>query len=215
MKGVRRGPSESVLPGAALDRAHRPAEVGLPYDRHLAYGRLVFDERHVKVRAIEGALSVRVDDLQVTGASDLERLYRESGDRLWWALLAYAGDGEIASDATAEAFARALATPEAIRDPAAWVWRVAFRVATAELRARRRRGRPLETSYVMDERALAVILALDRLPRRQRAVFVLFHLDDRSTSEIAELLSMSAATVSVHLHRARRRLRTILGDDDD
>jgi RNA polymerase sigma factor (sigma-70 family) len=67
----------------------------------------------------------------------------------------------------------------------------------------------------MDERALAVIVALGRLSRRQRAVFVLFYLDERPTSEIAELLSMSAATVSVHLHRARRRLRTILGEDDD
>jgi RNA polymerase sigma-70 factor (ECF subfamily) len=155
-----------------------------------------------------------VDDLQVTGVSDLERLYRESGDRLWWALFAYAGDREVASDAAAEAFARALASPE-IRDPAAWVWRVAFRVATAELRGRRRRGTSQEASYEMDERALAVIVALDRLSRRQRAVLVLFYLDDRPTSEIAELLSMSAATVSVHLHRARRRLRTILGDDDD
>ena len=151
----------------------------------------------------------------MTGVSDLERLYRESGDRLWWALLAYAGDREIASDATAEAFARALATAEAIRDPAAWVWRVAFRVATAELRAGRRRGPRLEMSYEMDERALAVMLALDRLSRRQRAVFVLFYLDDRPTTEIAELMSMSQATVSVHLYRARHRLRTILGDDDD
>jgi RNA polymerase sigma factor (sigma-70 family) len=115
----------------------------------------------------------------------------------------------------AEAFARALATPDAIRDPAAWVWRVAFRVATAELRARLRRGRTPQASYEMDERALAVILALDRLSRRQRAVFVLFYLDGRPTNEIAELMSMSQATVSVHLHRARRRLRTILGDDDD
>jgi RNA polymerase sigma-70 factor (ECF subfamily) len=168
-----------------------------------------------KDSAIEGAVSVRVDDLRVTGISDLERLYRESGDRLWWALFAYAGDGEIASDATAEAFGQALATPDVIRDPAAWVWRVAFRVATAELRTRRRRAQIQETSYEMDERALAVILALDRVSRRQRAVFVLFYLDDRPASEIAELLSMSPATVSVHLHRARRRLRTILGDDDD
>ena len=45
-----------------------------------------------------------MDDLQVSGVSDLERLYQESGDRLWWALFAYAGDREIASDAAAEAF---------------------------------------------------------------------------------------------------------------
>lgn len=153
--------------------------------------------------------------MRVAQASDIERLYRESGDRLWWALLAYSGDREIASDATAEAFARALSAADSIRDPAAWVWRVAFRVATADLRDARRSAPELESSYVMDDPVTDVMLALAELSGRQRAVFVLFYLDDRSTKQIAELLGMSPATVSVHLHRARRRLRTILGDDDD
>jgi RNA polymerase sigma-70 factor (ECF subfamily) len=59
------------------------------------------------------------------------------------------------------------------------------------------------------------MIALDRLSPNQRAVFVLFYLEDRPAKEIAGVLGMSAATVSVHLHRARRRLHAILGDDDD
>jgi RNA polymerase sigma factor (sigma-70 family) len=156
-----------------------------------------------------------VDDVQVTEASDIERLYREAGDRLWWALLAYTGDREAASDASAEAFARALGSVDSIRDPAAWVWRVAFRVATANLREDRPAVLDSDTTYEIDEQATAVVLALDALSARQRAVFVLFYLDDRPTTQIAELLGMSPATVSVHLHRARRRLRSILEDNDD
>jgi RNA polymerase sigma factor (sigma-70 family) len=156
-----------------------------------------------------------VDDVRVTETSEIERVYREAGDRLWWALLAYSGDREIASDATAEAFARALGTTGTIRDPAAWVWRVAFRVATQLMRTAHRSPVELEGSYEMDHGAIDVILALKQLPRRQRAVFVLFYLEDRSTAQIAELLGMASATVSVHLHRARRRLRGILGDRDD
>ena len=38
----------------------------------------------------------------------LEALYRDDGDRLWRALLVFAGDPEVASDAVAEAFAQAL-----------------------------------------------------------------------------------------------------------
>ena len=34
---------------------------------------------------------------------ELERLYREQGDRMWRAVLAFAGDPEVASDAVAEA----------------------------------------------------------------------------------------------------------------
>ena len=153
-------------------------------------------------------------DVRVTDASGIEHLYKETGNRLWWALLAYTGDREIASDAAAEAFARALGTADTIRDPAAWIWRVAFRVATAHLREARLRSMEPKGSYEMDQQALGVVVALRQLTRRQRAVFVLFYLDDRPTNQIAELLGMAPATVSVHLHRARRQLRAILGDGD-
>ena len=152
--------------------------------------------------------------MKVTHVSDIERTYRDSGDRLWWALLAYTGDPEVARDAAAEAYARALADADSIRDPAAWIWRVAFRVATTEIRQRRDIQSALEATYEIDDRSLEVLLALSKLSSRQRAAFVLFYLDDRTTEEIADLLAISKATVSVHLHRARRRLRLILGDDD-
>jgi len=155
-----------------------------------------------------------MDGVRTAKASEFEDLYREVGDRLWWALLAYTGDREIASDAVAEAFARGLGAAATIRDPAAWVWRVAFRVATTHLRDRGRTSAEQDTYYEMDHQALGVVVALRQLTRRQRAVFVLFYLDDRSTNQIAELLGMAPATVSVHLHRARRQLRVILGDDD-
>jgi RNA polymerase sigma factor (sigma-70 family) len=156
-----------------------------------------------------------VHDERVTESSEIERVYRETGDRLWWALLAYTGDRELASDAAAEAFARALHSAGTIRDPSAWVWRVAFRVAATQLRRPETVFGEREAAYEMDEQAVEVMMALEHLPERQRAVFVLFYLDDRPTSEIADLLGMARATVSVHLHRARRKLRTILGDHDD
>jgi RNA polymerase sigma factor (sigma-70 family) len=156
-----------------------------------------------------------VDEVDVTEASDIERAYRETGTRLWWAVLAYTGNAEMASDAVAEAFARALASAAEIRDPVSWAWRVAFRVATAELK--RRREWPIEAEMItdIDEQAIDVMVALSRLSPRQRAVLVLFYLEDRTTKQIAQTLAMSPATVSVHLHRARRKLRTILGDEDD
>src|SRR4051794_38894406 len=96
----------------------------------------------------------------------VEETYRSEHERLWWSLLAYSGDREIASDAVAEAFARALRAGDSIRDPAAWIWRVAFRVASAELRERGRRGELTESAYEMDDAALAVISMLRRLSER-------------------------------------------------
>lgn len=48
------------------------------------------------------------------------------------------------------------------------------------------------------------------LPRRQRAVLALVYLEGHRAEEVGEILGISAATVRVHLHRARRTLRVEL-----
>jgi RNA polymerase sigma-70 factor, ECF subfamily len=145
----------------------------------------------------------------------MELLYREHGNRLWWALVAFSGDREISSDAASEAFAQALRRGEAIRDPLAWIWRAAFRIAAGELKERGRESRPLsEPMYELPEPAAEVTAALRRLPAPQRAAVVLHYYADRPIREIAELMGTSSSTVAVHLHRGRKRLRVLLGDDD-
>lgn len=147
---------------------------------------------------------------------ELERLYREHGTRLWRALVAYAGDPEIASDAVAEAFAQALGRGAALRDPLRWVWRVAFRVAAGELKDRRRRGAGhAESPIEADDPEVELLDALRRLSPKQRAALVLHYYAGYPTKEIAAILGSSAATVRVHLSQGRRRLRRILEDQGD
>jgi RNA polymerase sigma-70 factor, ECF subfamily len=154
-------------------------------------------------------------DVMVSARPDLEATYREHGDRLWWALLAFSGDRDVASDATSEAFAQALRRGAALRDPLAWIWRAAFRIAAGELKRRGAAAPPLfEPSYELPEPAAHVTEALKQLPAQQRAAVVLHYYADRSIREIAEVLGTSASTVAVHLHRGRNRLRDLLGDDD-
>lgn len=158
-----------------------------------------------------------MQDAVVRVANDrLEAVYREDGPRLWRALVAFAADQEVASDALAEAFAQAIARGDAIRDPAAWVWRVAFRVAAGDLKDRRRRG-PLEgePSYELPEPLIPVIEALRRLSPNQRLAIVLHDYADRTTDEIAAVLGATRATVHVHLSQGRRRLRRLLEDTDE
>jgi RNA polymerase sigma-70 factor, ECF subfamily len=47
--------------------------------------------------------------------------------------------------------------------------------------------------------------AVDRLPEKQRTVFVLFELEGMSTAAIAELVGRNPSTVKVQLARARKR----------
>jgi hypothetical protein len=81
-------------------------------------------------------------DVRIEIADQVEVTYRREAPRLWRALMLYSGDRDIASDAVAEAFAQLLGRGAAVRDPRAWVWRAAFRIAAGDLK-RRRRHQPL------------------------------------------------------------------------
>lgn len=79
----------------------------------------------------------RVRDVQIEGwHAEVERVYREHGERLWRTVLLFSRDRDVASDAVAEAFTQALARGGEIRALPGWVWRTAFRVAAGELKAR-------------------------------------------------------------------------------
>jgi DNA-directed RNA polymerase specialized sigma24 family protein len=143
----------------------------------------------------------------------IELAYREQSQKMWRALFGYAGDPEIASDALAEAFARALRYEREIRDVTAWTWRVAFRAA--ELRRRRAVAAPRDTTdYVMPDPVPELMTALRTLSPNQRLALVLHDYADRSTADVAATIGCSRATVHVHLSQGRRRLRTLLEDDE-
>jgi RNA polymerase sigma-70 factor (ECF subfamily) len=54
--------------------------------------------------------------------------------------------------------------------------------------------------------------AFEKLSARQREVFVLRHVDEWSTEEVAEMLGITTGSVKRYLFRAARHLRSILGD---
>jgi RNA polymerase sigma-70 factor, ECF subfamily len=146
----------------------------------------------------------------------LERVYREQGARLWRAVVLSSGSREVADDAVAEAFAQALQRGRAVRDPAAWVWRTAFRIAAGELKERARVAafseEPVEG---LPEPFVDLWRALATLPPKQRASVVLADYAGWSHREIARALDSSVSAVGVHVHRGRRRLREVLEDRDE
>jgi RNA polymerase sigma-70 factor, ECF subfamily len=152
-------------------------------------------------------------------------LFELESARLWRALVAYtAGRADIADDAVAEAFARGLAAREPIRDPVAWLYRVAFRHAAALLRGERattasaavmplppRADARIDADHRAD--AAALFRALAGLSAGQRAAVVLHHHLGLPVADVAARLGCSPVTVRVQLHRARRRLRDALAEE--
>lgn len=152
------------------------------------------------------------------GATDrttaVERLYREEGARLWRTIVLQTGDPEIASDACAEAFAQLLARWEAVRDPRAWVWKAALRIADRASNRRPMRAEP-EGVYDLPEPLIDLVRGLATLSPMQRQAIALRYVDDRSIADIARLLGSSPSAIAVHLFRGRRRLIGFLEVHDD
>ena len=148
---------------------------------------------------------------------DYERLFRESAPALWRALYGFAGGRrQIAEDALAEAFARAMERGSSVRDPLPYIYRTAFRLASAELQLDTRRAALRTDSAAIEAPELVdLIRALDVLPAKQRAVVILHDEEGYPAAEVARLIGIAPATVRVHLHRGRKRLRALLGTKED
>ena len=149
------------------------------------------------------------------GVHALEALYREDGDRLWRALLAFGGDPEVASDAVAEAFAQALRRGDAVTNPQAWIWKAGFRIAAGELQRRGSTIRRFPTSATSIPRSTPNCSMRWPSSRQQRAAVVLFYYVDASVRDIASRTGMSQLAVRANLSRGRKRLKQLLGDPRD
>jgi RNA polymerase sigma-70 factor (ECF subfamily) len=77
------------------------------------------------------------------------------------------------------------------------------------------RGPTPEDALLARERRQALAGALRMLPERQRSVFMLSHFEGCTSREVSALTGLNESTVRVHLFRAIRRLRTLLGADRD
>ncbi len=129
-------------------------------------------------------------------------------------LSAYLGDHAEAQDLTQEAFCRALDRWESIRgygDPAGWVRRVAWNLATSRLRHvqvanRHLRRERLEHVEGPGPERVALTQALASLPANHRLAVVLHHLGHLSTSEIAQQQGVAEGTVRSWLSRGRSQL---------
>ncbi len=68
-----------------------------------------------------------------------------------------------------------------------------------------------EARLLSRERRARLSSAVDRLVGRQRTVFMLCHYGDCTPREISVMTGLNESTVRVHLFRAARKLRALLG----
>ena len=145
--------------------------------------------------------------------AEVEAVYRSHGGTVWRAILTMsAGSRDVADEATCEAFARLYAYRDGVRDPLAWVFRTAFRLANRELKRQRLHVDSEVPETIGGEVSVlssTVARGLRRLSPEQRSAVFLHYFADMPLAEVARLSGVPTATVKVRLHRARRALREV------
>ena len=157
------------------------------------------------------------------GEVDLHEIYRVAARRLTAQIYGLTGDFAEAQDAVHEAFARALARPSRLRgmaSPEAWLRTVAMNVARSRHKRRMlfdrlaRAGRLPHDEIVpsLSPDHVALVAALQRLPRAIRETVVLHYIADLPVAEVATTLGCSVEAVKTRLLRGRRALAAYLGE---
>ena len=153
--------------------------------------------------------------------------------------LHYMRDAAEADEAVQDAFLRAFRHFGGFRDELpfeVWFTRILINGCLDRIKARGRRERwfpprpnvdsggpdPIEAAAGTErtpeetllgrERRRLIASALRQLPERQRLVFLLSQVEGCSSREVGAITGLNESTVRVHLFRAVRKLRRLLGD---
>lgn len=125
---------------------------------------------------------------------------------------------DVGSDAASEAMAWALENPEkfaATANPAGYLYRVG---QSAARRHRRWQTRQRDLAYELVTKDhgepfdAELFRALTHLRHSQRVAVVLVHCYAYSYADVANLLGISEAAVTNHVHRGLARLRILMGE---
>ena len=159
-----------------------------------------------------------VSDEPIERDLGFDEFTRSAGERVRRALVAFYGV-EIGTEAAAEALSVAWQRWDevsAMDNPAGFMFRVGQSKARPHVRwwVRRELFPSTEGQIAAPDGArLDVLDALRRLRPEQRAAVVLVKSHGHSYREAAEILGVSEAAVTNHVHRGLTRLRTIMEVD--
>jgi RNA polymerase sigma-70 factor (ECF subfamily) len=146
-------------------------------------------------------------------------------------------DAADADEAVQDAFVKVFTHIESFREDLpfeVWFTRILINGCLDRQKAKRRRSRwivpvpdvePGERSWIESvpvhgsspeeslrrERRTQIAAAVGKLPERQRTIFLLCHYEGCSSKEVSTITGLNESTVRVHLFRAVRKLRSLLG----
>lgn len=139
------------------------------------------------------------------------------------------GNRQDAEDIVQNAFVKAFHNLHTFRGTSkfsTWFYRIVYNTAITEIRSRKmatdidniQLSEPVDTFVDWDaiqtierqEREAMLENAMQKLPPDESLLLTLYYLEENSVKEIADVVGLTDANIKVKLHRARKRLATLL-----
>ena len=151
-------------------------------------------------------------------------LIEDQYDRIYRTAWRWCGNGHDAEDIAQDVCVRLGAALQSFDGRSAfssWVYRITLNMVRDWQRAGRRRGAhvdayaeivPTEEAAIQEDAATSSQLwsAVRNLPEKQRDAVLLVYAEEMSHAQAAEIMGIKEATVSFHVHEARKTLRGLL-----
>lgn len=169
----------------------------------------------------------RLDEFKIDDDRVFGQLVDRYKERIYSVVLRIVRNRDEAKDLAQEAFVKAYRNRQSFRAEAAfytWIYRIAVNLSLNYIK--RNRDRQAESIDMIPSQALtetmpdnlekaelgqAIADAIDKLPARQKTVFILRHYEEKPHGEIAEILAITEGAVKANYHQAVQKLKIYLG----
>jgi len=120
---------------------------------------------------------------------------------------------EMAQDTFIKAFQK-LDSYEGKSKFSTWLYSITYNACISELRKRRIEFKSLDDRQISDQKKedqeKYLNLALEKLPEDDQVLVTLYYYESQSMDEISQITGLTVSNIKVKIHRARKRMYTIL-----
>ena len=154
-------------------------------------------------------------------AQNVGEIYLKYANMIYWVCFSYTKNAADAEDAVSDVFVKLLKSEVKFQNEEhekAWLLRTAINLCKDSLKNWRRRCVDIdECENLQSECPIEpneTLAAVMELPDRYKDVVYLYYYEGYSVAEIAQILKRPQSSIKVHLHKARKILKGVLGNEE-
>ncbi|MEA1913429.1 MAG: RNA polymerase sigma factor [candidate division WOR-3 bacterium] len=173
-------------------------------------------------------MKIDINKLKEGSTDEFEKFYNIYVNRIYTIIYRVVGNEADAEDLTLEVMMKIYNKIRTFKGEAkllSWVYRIAYNHGISHLRSQKKTESLDSLNYTIKsnregqlkhleekEKRAFVRRKLMELPEKYRVAISLYHFNDLSYNEIADVMGEKIGTVKTYIHRGRKKLKILVGE---